>query len=81
MDRLFSNPYNSYTEAAIRVKGSLELISMLIVQILHKNKIQKSWLNSSVNHKSSLHPYLEIKTLLLSLLLLSVTDTNPLDFS
>ena len=41
MDRLFNNPYNSYTEAAIRVKGSLELISMLIVQTLLKYNMQK----------------------------------------
>ena len=80
MDCLFSNPYNSYTEAAIRVKGSLELISIQIVQTLHKNKMETRQ-NSSVNHKSALHPYLEVKTLLLSILLLRVTNTNPLDFS
>ena len=60
---------------------SLKLISMLIFQTLLKYNMQKRRLNSSVNNKSSLHPYLEIKTLLLSLLLLSVTNTNPLDFS
>ena len=81
MDRLYSNPYNSYTEAVIRVKGSLELISMQIFQTLLKYNMQKRRLNSSVNNKSSLHPYLEVETLLLSLLLLRVTDTNPFDFS
>ena len=74
----FNDPYNSYTEAAIRVKGSLELISMQILQTMLKYKMQKR-LNSSVNHKSSLLPYLKVETLLLSLLLLRVTNT--LDFS
>ena len=77
----FNNPYNSYTETPIRVKGSLELISMQIFQTMLKYKMQKRRLNSSVNHKSSLLPYLKVETLLLSLLLLRVTNTNPLDFS
>ena len=80
MDRLFNDPYNSYTEAAIRVKGSLELISMLIFQTLLKYNMLKRRLNSSVNPKSSLLLYLEVETLLLSILLLCVTNTNPLDF-
>ena len=41
MDRLFNDPYNSYTEADSRVKGSIELSSMLIFQTLLKCNIQK----------------------------------------
>ena len=81
MDCLFNDPYNTHTEAAIRFKGSLELISMQIFQTLLKYNMQKRRLNSSVNPKSSLNTYLEVETLVLSLLLLHVTNTNPLDFS
>ena len=81
MDRLLNDPYNSYTEAAIRVKRVTRIDFHANFSDIAKVNMQKRRLNSSVNNKSSLHPYLEVQTLLLSLLLLHVTNTNPLNFS
>ena len=81
MDRLLTTRTTPIQKLPIGSRGSLELISMLIFQTLLKYNMQKRRLNSLVNHKSSFHPYLEVETLLLSLLLLHVTNTNPLNFS
>ena len=36
MDRLFNDPYNSYTEAAIRVKISMQIFQTLLAYNMQK---------------------------------------------